>query len=193
MPFECHVFSKAGTRKFLVEKHLQNPMWKVVSAFATALFSVIMGIPLYWGVSQEAHYILPVHMLWCLCRRHCLPGCRNRGPRFSSHCSYLLFLNVKTKQLLVFVSSVLQSSCLGMGVWVRGQSKWCDWCCPLNWPSWASLVIQWLRIHLVMQGTPVQSWVREDPTCLEATKPLYHNYQAPALKSASHNYWSPSA
>ena len=59
MPFECHVFSKAGTRKFLVEKHLQNPMWKVVSAFATALFSVIMGIPLYWGVSQEAHYILP--------------------------------------------------------------------------------------------------------------------------------------
>ena len=26
-----------------------------------------------------------------------------------------------------------------------------------------SLVVQWLRIHLVMQGTPVQSLVQEDP------------------------------
>ena len=28
---------------------------------------------------------------------------------------------------------------------------------------WASLVVQWLRIHLPMQGTQVQSLVREDP------------------------------
>ena len=28
---------------------------------------------------------------------------------------------------------------------------------------WASLVVQWLRIHLVMQETPVQSLVLEDP------------------------------
>ena len=37
--------------------------------------------------------------------------------------------------------------------------------------SWASLVVHWLRIHLAMQGTPVQSLVREDPTCCGATKP----------------------
>ena len=39
-----------------------------------------------------------------------------------------------------------------------------------------SLVMQWLRIHLPMQGTWVRSLVWEDPTCPGATKPMYHNY-----------------
>ena len=39
-----------------------------------------------------------------------------------------------------------------------------------------SLVAQWLRIRLPMQGTWVRALVREDPTCRGATKPLYHNY-----------------
>ena len=39
-----------------------------------------------------------------------------------------------------------------------------------------SLVAQWLRIHLPMQGTQVRSLVREDPTCRGATKPMRHNY-----------------
>ena len=34
-----------------------------------------------------------------------------------------------------------------------------------------SLVAQWLRIHLLMQGTQVRSLVWEDPTCRGATKP----------------------
>ena len=38
------------------------------------------------------------------------------------------------------------------------------------------LVAQWLRTHLPMQGTRVQSLVREDPTCCGATKPVSHNY-----------------
>ena len=42
--------------------------------------------------------------------------------------------------------------------------------------SGASLVVQWLRIHLAMQGSPVGCLVWEDPTCLEATKPVRHNY-----------------
>ena len=29
----------------------------------------------------------------------------------------------------------------------------------------ASLVVQWLRIYLPMEGTQVQYLVREDPTC----------------------------
>ena len=41
---------------------------------------------------------------------------------------------------------------------------------------WASLVVQWLRTHLPMQGTQVQALVREDPTCGGATKPVCHNY-----------------
>ena len=35
-----------------------------------------------------------------------------------------------------------------------------------------SLVVQWLRIRLPMQGTQVQALVREDPTCHGATKPV---------------------
>ena len=40
-----------------------------------------------------------------------------------------------------------------------------------------SLVAQWLRIRLPMQGTQVRALVREDPTCRGATnKPVRHNY-----------------
>ena len=41
-----------------------------------------------------------------------------------------------------------------------------------------SLVVQWLRICLPMQGTWVRSLVWEDPTCHGATKPMHHNYWA---------------
>ena len=47
-----------------------------------------------------------------------------------------------------------------------------------------SLVAQWLRIRLPMQGTWVRSLVWEDPTCHGATKPMHHNYWACALELA---------
>ena len=53
-----------------------------------------------------------------------------------------------------------------------------------------SLVAQWLRICLPMQGTQVRALVWENPTCRGATKPVTHNYWAWALKPASHNYWA---
>ena len=40
----------------------------------------------------------------------------------------------------------------------------------------ASLVVQWLRICLLMQGTWVRALVWEDPTCRGATRPVSHNY-----------------
>ena len=43
-------------------------------------------------------------------------------------------------------------------------------------PPRASLVAQWLRICLPMQGTRVQALVWEDPTCRGATRPVSHNY-----------------
>ena len=55
------------------------------------------------------------------------------------------------------------------------------------------LVAHWLGIHLPMQRTRVRSLVREDPTCLGATKPVHHNYWACALGPPSHNCWSPRA
>ena len=39
-----------------------------------------------------------------------------------------------------------------------------------------SLVVQWLRICLPMQGTWVRALVWEDPTCRGATKPMHHNH-----------------
>ncbi|XP_054945649.1 ras-related protein Rap-2a isoform X2 [Physeter macrocephalus] len=42
--------------------------------------------------------------------------------------------------------------------------------------SRTSLVAQWLRIRLPVQGTQVRALVREDPTCRGATKPARHNY-----------------
>ena len=43
-------------------------------------------------------------------------------------------------------------------------------------PPGTSLVAQWLRIRLPMQGTRVQSLVWEDPTCHGATKTMRHSY-----------------
>ena len=40
----------------------------------------------------------------------------------------------------------------------------------------ASLVAQWLRTHLLMQGTRVQALVQENPTCRGATKSVSHDY-----------------
>ena len=46
----------------------------------------------------------------------------------------------------------------------------------------ASLVVQWLRICLAMQGTQVLSLVLEDLTCLGATKPVCHSCRARTLE-----------
>ena len=51
----------------------------------------------------------------------------------------------------------------------------------------ASLVVQWLRIRLPMQGTRVRVLVQEDPSCCGATKPVRHNYWACALEPVLHN------
>ena len=37
------------------------------------------------------------------------------------------------------------------------------------------LVVQWLKIHLTMQQTPVRPLVQEDSSCRRATKPVCHN------------------
>ena len=55
--------------------------------------------------------------------------------------------------------------------WTR-LSNWTE----LNWKYRTSLVVQWLRIYLALQGTLVQTLVWEHPTCHGATKPVRHNY-----------------
>ena len=48
--------------------------------------------------------------------------------------------------------------------------------CQIKNKPGASLVAQWLRICLPMQGTRVRALVWEDPTCRGATRPVSHNY-----------------
>ena len=60
----------------------------------------------------------------------------------------------------------------------------------LKWQPGASLVAQWMKIHLPMQETQVQSLVQEDPTCLGATKPMYHNLWTGAQGPVSCNHWA---
>ena len=70
----------------------------------------------------------------------------------------------------------------------RVQSPWLFhwnyvhmWLCISDFkesPEGASLVAQWLRICLLMQGTRVRALVWEDPTCCGATRPVNRNYWA---------------
>ena len=82
---------------------------------------------------------------------------------------------IKKKKLIIFVQSWYASFHLQL----RFKNE-----------KWASLVVQWLRIRLPMQGTGVWALVQEDPTCRGATKPVRHNYWACALQPTSHNYWA---
>ena len=57
---------------------------------------------------------------------------------------------------------------------IQGEKKKCG---PFNYGSvGASLVAQWLRIRLPVEGTQVRALFQEDPTCHGATKPECHNY-----------------
>ena len=60
----------------------------------------------------------------------------------------------------------------GVGRWpCQGPSK-----AILQPRTGASLVAQWLRIRLPMQGTRARALVQEDPTCRGAAKPVRQNY-----------------
>ena len=58
---------------------------------------------------------------------------------------------------------------------------------------WTSLVVQWIRNHLPMEGTQVQSLVWENSAYHGAFKPVHHNYWAHALEPACRTNWSPCA
>ena len=51
----------------------------------------------------------------------------------------------------------------------------------------ASLVVQWLRIHLPIQRIQVRSLVQEDATCRGATKPVGHSYWVGTLEPILRN------
>ena len=48
--------------------------------------------------------------------------------------------------------------------------------------AWASFVVQWLRIHLAIQGTTAIFLVQEDLACHRAAKPVCHSCGTCALE-----------
>ena len=60
---------------------------------------------------------------------------------------------------------------------IKSSPTW-DFRWDQKWQAGASLVAQWLRVCLLMQGTRVRALVWEDSTCRGATRPVSHNYWA---------------
>ena len=60
---------------------------------------------------------------------------------------------------------------------------------------WTSLVVQWVRIHLPLQGTQVQSLLQEDSSGLGAAGPVCHNCWAHETQweKAHAQQWRPGA
>ena len=129
-------------------------------------------------VPSLASLLLGGHTAWwtimlagCFCR---MPPCG--FPTFNSTCCLHCELLEENEALTHSRHTMWLSRW-----WVNANS-----CANITHPfnvhfSWASLVVQWLRIYLAMQGTRVWSLVWEDPTCPGAMKPM------------SHNFWSPHA
>ena len=76
--------------------------------------------------------------------------------------------------MLVSVTSVFV--CLCACVFCIAVSTGFVTSCLSSKEGGTSLVAQWLRIRLPMQGTWVRALIWEDPTCRGATKPVHHNY-----------------
>ena len=97
--------------------------------------------------------------------------------------SYISFKSFSYIRADIFWRTLKQPTAAGLG---HIQFTWF-----FKQESWTSLVPQWLRIHLSMQGTQVRSLVREDPACRRATKPVCHNYWARMPQLLKPGNWSP--
>ena len=82
--------------------------------------------------------------------------------------------------------NLLQDSCLENSMDRRGWRATVCGVAESDVTEW--MVVQWLRIHLPMQGTQVQSLVQKTPHGAEQLSPHNPNYWACALEPAS-NYW----
>ena len=72
------------------------------------------------------------------------------------------------------------------------QYQWCqDKKCFKNNGVATSLGVQWLRMHLPIQGTRVWFLAQEDPTGCRATKPVHRNYWTHELQILSLCTYSP--
>ena len=142
-----------------------DPLGRPVSTGMAALQSIAQGkgrvaehctdseIPSICVKTKHSHVLVPTHICCCKCRTTS-GGAHAEPPR--------VVLSGEERLL------------------VAGQGGTQLYLCYLNlvqeYICGTSLVAQWLRIRLPMQGTRVRALAREDPTCCGATKPVGHNY-----------------
>ena len=138
---------------------------------------------------------------------------------FVSHCSGFNCWQPQT-DVLVFVyfhGPLKASTAVGSQIWLMdvliSDSEWhrpyfssemhvfshvniseIRMCLPVNdvtqeWME-TSLVVQWLWIHLPVQGTRVWSLLWEDSICRRATKPVHYNFWAGSLEPVSRSHWT---
>ena len=89
----------------------------------------------------------------------------------------VLPVTLRIWHFLGFINLLIHSVDIGLGL----CSLYClNFSSKISWSQKrcleSSLVVQWLRICLAMQGTPVQSLLREDRTWYSAAKPMLCNY-----------------
>ena len=92
------------------------------------------------------------------------------------------------------------------GTATKEQRKKLFYSPSLHFPEWSlknakfqtPLVVQWVGVHLPMQGTQVPSVLWEDPTCHRATKalqqtpkPVLQSLRAAITQPTCCSYWSP--
>ena len=105
---------------------------------------------------------------------------------------FVELLSVLWSMCLAISSRVLAASCSSGPITIIlliQQTRLYSAQCTIK-ISLGTLLVQWLRICLPMQGTQVWSLLWEDLTCLWVTKPVFHNYWIYTLEPMSHNRWA---
>ena len=112
-------------------------------------------------------------------------------------CSYpciILYFTLPSKQVfeLKNKSKQIKTKWIACVCWTSNKPN------PISKKNWrTSLVVQWIRICLPMQGTWVQSLIWKDPMCYRETKPcatttelVLQSRRAEITEPMSHDCWS---
>ena len=125
------------------------------------------------GITAHSTYWLQTGHFFCGFSKQAAPGLTPPRKCTHSDVSITNCLSINFQHLLIprdqttslSGNSVLDKLCPTPGL----TQKLC----------WASLMVQWLRIHLQMWGTQIRALVWEDPTCPGAAKSICANFRIP--------------